>query len=284
MESETVLVFDGSFPGFLCALGDALNILSKNHPLPRFEESGKDCAPGLFSIRLKARRDEARAVRVWKRIESKAGEKAMIECRDAFLSDAPMRFQALGHAMARLYREGPRALDDWADPSMALVAKACLRTRHQAHLATGILRFSELAGGTWYAPLDTDCDVLPLLGNHFSSRFPQSPFVIHDTRRGCAILHDPGARWTIAPGFHIEDSSLYLSAREDAIRDAWRRYFGAVSIEARENPALQAAHMPKKYWKYLPEMNFGQAHGILNPCEDPSWKALVSSNSPRPPD
>jgi probable DNA metabolism protein len=174
-------------------------------------------------------------------------------------------------------------MDDWADPSMALVAKASLRTRHQAHLASGLLRFSELADGIWYAPLDTDCDVLPLLGDHFTSRFPQTPFVIHDTRRGTSILHEPGAGWTIAPGFRIEGSSLPLSAREETIRNAWKRYFGAVSIKERENPALQASYMPKKYWKYLPEMNFGQAHGILGPYEDPSWKPIISSNSPGPP-
>jgi probable DNA metabolism protein len=284
MDSETVLVFDGSFPGFLCALGEALNVKNKGLPLPRIEVSGKDWEPGLFSIQLQVLRDDSRAETVWKRIESRAGAEAMLVCRDAFLSDAAMRFQALAYGMARLYREGPKALDDWADPSMALVAKASLRTRYQAHLASGLLRFSELSGGIWYAPLDADCDVLPLLGDHFSNRFPQSPFVIHDTRRQSAILHEAGGEWTIAPGFQIEGASLPLSAREASIRDAWKRYFGAVSIKERENPALQAARMPKKYWKYLPEMNFGQAHGILGPCEDLSWKSLVSSSSPRPPD
>ena len=283
MERETLLVFDGSFPGFLCALGEAMNHARKDGALPAIA-AAEDCrCPGLFSATLSVPRDEERAAKVWRRIEAKAGAQAMLDCRDAFLSDAPGRHKALAHCLARLYREGPRALDDWADPQVALTAKACLRTRRQAHLICGVLRFSELADGSLYAPLDPDCDILPLLGDHFSARFPATRFVIHDTRRMAAIFHAEGASWAIVPGFEALGLDLPLSERERSVRAAWRRYFGAVSIKERENPRLQAAHMPKKYWKYLPEMEFPGGRGILGPCEETQWNQAESSTLPPAP-
>ena len=76
---------------------------------------------------------------------------------------------------------------------------------------------------------------------------------------------------------------LRLSERERSVRAAWRRYFGAVSIKERENPRLQAAHMPKKYWKYLPEMEFPGGRGILGPCEETQWNQAESSTLPPAP-
>ena len=45
-----------------------------------------------------------------------------------------------------------------------------------------------------------------------------------------------------------------FSPRELELREGWRGYFASVSIAQRENRKLQASHMPKKYWRFLPEM------------------------------
>ena len=79
-----------------------------------------------------------------------------------------------------------------------------------------------------------------------------------------AILHEPGEPWKIARGFSVREEaqdreSPPVTEEEMQIREGWRRYFHSIAIGPRRNPRLQAGHMPKKYWEYLPEMDENEA-------------------------
>ncbi|MDR2103675.1 MAG: DUF4130 domain-containing protein, partial [Treponema sp.] len=54
----------------------------------------------------------------------------------------------------------------------------------------------------------------------------------------------------------------------DPWEDLWRNYHHAINNGDRKNPGLQRRFMPLRYWKYLPEMNFGTSSG-----EDPFSRA-----------
>ena len=155
------------------------------------------------------------------------------------------------------------------EPDICFVEKAAFRAKAQAHLITGLIRFSELKDGSWFAPIEPDCDVLPLIGDHFAARYADMSFAIHDRKRGKALLHSPGNPWRIIAGFTlisekngepigrngtVDETDLPYSANERAIRSGWIRYFDTIAIPQRENPRLQAGHMPRKYWLLLPEM------------------------------
>jgi probable DNA metabolism protein len=40
---------------------------------------------------------------------------------------------------------------------------------------------------------------------------------------------------------------------ETLYQDLWQQYFKSVNIAARKNTRLHIQHMPRRYWKYLPE-------------------------------
>jgi probable DNA metabolism protein len=211
------------------------------------------CA-GLFDESLAVPTDEARAARVWRRLEAKVGEEALRDCFDAFCSDLDGVEDSLASTLARMAREGRGVLGDLGDPNCLRVMEASRRSKAQAHKLTGLLRFAELADGSWYAVMKPECDVLPLIGDHFAARFPGERFVIHDSGRGRAILHEPHGPWRIVGGFSLASAGdLPLSEREKELQTGWRTYFKSVAIAERKNPRLQAGHMPKKYWPFLPE-------------------------------
>lgn len=216
--------------------------------------------------------DEHRAASLWRRLSARSGPETMRSCLEAWCSDLPGRETALCRVMIRLARERVGVLESLCDPDVLLVHKAGVRTRAQAHLHLGIIRFSELTDGTMYAAVQPECDILALVADHFSARFPCVTFVIHDRRRDFAVLHPPGGPWHLVEGFtpswlespRLEgegvlvkgamDGSPPLSAAELQLREGWVRYFTSVSIESRENRTLQMSHVPKKYWRDLPEM------------------------------
>lgn len=264
--AQVVLTYDGSFPGFLCVAAEAINALRSGSPFPAIR--GPEPRQELFDETVPVRTDEARATRLWERLSRKAGETAMRTCLEAFCSDFPAKEEAVARALCRMSREGRNALNDLADLDIGTVDKAAQRARFQAHLITGLVRFSELADASWYAPIEPDCDVLPLIGGHFATRYADMSFAIHDRKRGTAILHSPGCPWRIAGGFSFETGTgtedesgkagePLFSERESLIRSGWTRYFDAVAIAQRENYKVQRGHMPKKYWHLLTEMKSG---------------------------
>lgn len=250
---------DGSWQGFLCAAAEAFNLAKVQGSIPGI--AGPEEHAGLFVEGRQADADPERAEALLGRIRHKAGSEALDTCFKAFCSDTPGREDALARILFRLHREGKQVLDDLGDADANLVFRAARRAGAQAHLVTGLVRFAELSDGSWYAPIAPDCDVLPLVADHFATRFADMNFVIHDRRRGTALLHRPpkandDKSWLIVAGFALDhQGTLPLSEGEKAARSGWARYFDAVAIAERRNPKLQKSHMPMKYWRFLPEMH-----------------------------
>lgn len=260
-QPDAVLLHDGSFSCFLCAVAECLNAAMAGGRPPAVRSAGGPA--GLFENPVPVARDDARAAVLWKRLCSRAGDASMRLVFEAFCSDRPDADSSAAVAVCRLWREGPRALSDLASADMLELEKASARSRAEAHLISGLVRFSELADGSWYASVRPSCDVLPLIGDHFSARFPDALWAIHDLGRGSALVHEAGAPWVLARSFSFtaeEEAQASggvppYSAAERELRHAWSRYFDAVAIQERSNPRLQAGHMPKRYWADLPEMN-----------------------------
>ncbi|HPE88168.1 MAG TPA: DUF4130 domain-containing protein, partial [Spirochaetales bacterium] len=99
-------------------------------------------------------RDDGRAAALWDRLTAKAGVPAMRIVLEAFLSERPDARTNAAVVIRRLRRDGAAALRDLADPVVLSVDKAANRARREAERMTGIARFSELADGSWYAPLE----------------------------------------------------------------------------------------------------------------------------------
>ena len=151
------------------------------------------------------------------------------------------------------------------------------RTRRQwkkilreVHRLQGLLRFRPEADGPgerYTARCAPDYFVLPLLADHFAARFGETPWTIIDEKRRLALVRDRGRppelrpwRKTPVPAGGTADAaadSPALSGGEKNSRpweELWKHYHRAAANEARTNPGLQRQFMPKRYWKYLPEM------------------------------
>lgn len=273
-----VFEYEGGFAGFLCAAAELINASKSGGASLADASPGRSSllvaaaggAAGLFEERVRVARDDGRAAALWRRLSAKAGHEAMETIRAAFLSDLAGADGAAARLLVRMARRGARALDELGDADAILVEKAAHRSRAEAHLMLGLVRFSELADGSYYASIRPDCDTLPLIGDHFAERFPDMRWAIRDRRRGTAAVHLPGAPWRLVEGFNLNGaageeaaegpsfpSATPYSATELELRAAWALYFKSVAIEERANERLQAGHMPKKYWGELPEFGAG---------------------------
>jgi len=110
----------------------------------------------------------------------------------------------------------------------------------------------ELESNILYSQFEGTYNVLSILGSHFFNRLSGERWILHDLKRSTAVLCD-GESW------HIQEvqlpENIKFHEREELFQDLWQTYYKHIAIQERVNPKLQMQNMPKKYWKYLIEMN-----------------------------
>ncbi|WP_343717878.1 UdgX family uracil-DNA binding protein, partial [Inquilinus sp.] len=116
------------------------------------------------------------------------------------------------------------------------------------HRMTAFLRFRRIEaedGERFVAWFEPEHHILRRAAPFFIGRFAAMRWSIL-TPDGS--LHWDGTGLAIGPAMRRADAP-----DEDALEDAWGRYYAATFNPARANPAMMQAEMPKRYWRNLPE-------------------------------
>ena len=143
--------------------------------------------------------------------------------------------------------------------------KESLKVLKEIHLLQGLLRFSPSANGAYIAYCAPDYFILPALAEHFTARFGETPWAIIDEKRNLCLVKEKGGEARIIdlpPSFFCVDETSKAfdkkgnSAKDrDSWEDLWRLYHKSINNEARNNERLQRQFIPKRYHKYLCEMD-----------------------------
>lgn len=105
-----------------------------------------------------------------------------------------------------------------------------------------------------FSEIEPESHVLPLLGEHFSDRFPMVNFMIYDKTHNTCLIHRAGKQWVILQDANLDESRIHhYSRREQEFSGLWKGFVQSIAIEERKNPRCQMNFMPKKYWKHMTE-------------------------------
>ena len=170
----------------------------------------------------------------------------------AWMSEQPIETEMLVFGRRVIAAADRRAAEktaaDRGEPDTLTVLTAASRVQHEIHRMLGLLRFFPDEKGVYIARCGPDHFVLPALGEHFTVRFGETAWAVFDEKRGLCLRRFPGGRAKI----HAQNG--FFSGGGDEWEDLWRHYHKTINNEERNNPDLQRRLMPKRYWKYLPEM------------------------------
>lgn len=240
----TTWSYDGTFEGFLSLINESY--LQKSLPDAITSEEAE---PSLIDEQMWIETDEAIARKVARSLQEKFPKEAFQRIKHAFLCDDshPERELLL---YIRLGFKSPHYLDDFAHPIVYAIHAHERRVLSTLHKMNAYLRFEELEDKTLYARIAPPRNVLPLMGGHFRKRLRGENFIIHDTARSIALLHQWGeSRMMSIASYDIPT----LSSEEEKFRSLWKTFFERVAIESRINPKLQQSHVPLKYRTYMSE-------------------------------
>lgn len=244
-----ILVYDGSLCGYLCALEKGMERPDTVEDLLSDEAASGFLLGDFFHVAS----DPAGEVRFQKRIKTLSSA-IYGHLLYAWLAETEgcemLGFRYLCAAL----NYGKSADSHLADPAILAMTKLVMKVGGERHRMMGLLRFSEAADGTFYAPFEPDHNITALVAGHFAARIPDRDWIIHDVKRGiAAVFRASEHRYEVVTG--ELSAEVEYTQEELRYRELWRSFHKTIAIGERTNPNLQKRFMPSRYWKHLTEKN-----------------------------
>lgn len=241
-------IFDGTFEGLLTSIYEAFY----RRQSPDHISCGDQLQGDLLSCCVHIAADNEKADKVLKSIRSKISPDVLEHAFHAYLSE----IDDIGVWIYRYLKLGWKvgsAVDSylWED-EVRVVQQAAKKVEFESHRMMGLLRFRELRGGIYYAPMGPDHNIVSLLAPHFAGRLSNQQWMIHDIKRDIAAVYNK-KNWTIA--VIRQRNALPLHGDELEFQRLWKQYYKSIAIRGKRNAKLQRQFMPSRYWLYLVEKN-----------------------------
>lgn len=250
-----IYVFDGSLEGLLTAVFEYY----ERKPSQMKLVAQQHFQPVLLDEVMEVISDNAKATRVWNGLEKKIGKSWLLRFYKAFLSEDAATFQELFHFACYIFDNQKGAEQNFGHPAVIALTQMERSVSRERHRMKAFIRFQETTDGVFYASVEPDFNVLPLISQFFKNRYADQRWIIYDLKRKYGLYYDLEKVEEIVLEQQPEiKAKAYLSS--DLLRDKeqlygllWNDYFKSTNIPARKNMKLHIRHVPKRYWKYLTE-------------------------------
>ncbi|MFC4096667.1 TIGR03915 family putative DNA repair protein [Euzebyella saccharophila] len=253
MINSKILVYDGSFNGFLTAVFTAFDEKVSVSDIQREDEYQS----GLFSESETVITDSEKAKRVWYGIDKKS-HTAIKQIYFAFLSESRGIEMLLYRYIRKLFSKQDASPSDYSDGIVLKTSQLAKSVGREKHRMEAFVRFQLTKDGIYFANIEPDFNVLPLISKHFRSRYADQYWLIYDVKRKYGLYYDlkkveivtMDLKELLTNSIHKSET---LTAAEYDFQDLWNNYFKSTNIKSRINLKLHQQHVPKRYWKYLSE-------------------------------
>ena len=252
-----IFTYDKTFDGLLSCVFFAY----EQKKFPDFILSESDQKPLFVDEQYRIITEKEKSLRVWKALEKKLSKIAQNMMLSVWLSELP-ETEMLLFRYIRKNIDHPEGIEmNFGDDDVLRIKEIAQKVAKEAEQLRQFVRFQETADGIYFAPVSPRYDVLSLIVSHFQSRYAGQPWIIYDTNRNTGLYYD--TRSVVEVSFSQKDLSDLrlgvldeekLSSDETFFQQMWKEYFKSTTIKDRNNLKLQRQNRPRRYWRYLTEM------------------------------
>ena len=259
----SIILYESSFEGWLSAVfyvyahklqqDEILRLLAEN-----------DYVPSLIDHYVSVPCNAEHAERVLVKLNALLGRSGIRQILWGYLSEkdniGTTLFRIVKYAIDYPNRQIMQDLGHMDVLELAQTVKSVGREKHRME---AFVRFEHTTQDIYFARVEPDFNVLPLIGEHFRQRYQDQHWAIYDLYRGYGIFYDkslsspskPAALQTITDVDEsvLQDPASVHSPNEQRYQKFWQGYFKNVNISERKNPRLHKQYLPQRYWKYLSE-------------------------------
>lgn len=249
-----MVLYDGSFEGLLSAV---FEIFEYKITDPRIQKK-ESASPSFFGKVHTAETCLVKAERVYKKLRQLLTANGVAQLYKTHLSEISGIEDHIYRYIAYALSSKTPVENNFAHPDILMVQQTSRKVHREKHRMEAFVRFQLTKDGLYYAIIQPDFNVLPLIAKHFEDRYADQRWLIYDCRRGYGLYYDLEQTAQVSLHFTADlDNPQQLAAiadeHEALYQSLWQQYFGSVNIAARKNTKLHIRHMPKRYWRYLVE-------------------------------
>ncbi|QJD98113.1 DNA metabolism protein [Mucilaginibacter robiniae] len=248
----TTLIYDGTFEGLLTVVFEIYERRLQQVKL----QKGVWLSMALFEDVLQITTDNGRAGRVLNGLRSRLSAEGLQRLYAAHLAEVESEDGMILGYIRYVFDAPFNVEEDYGNKYVLRLSEIVRTVRREKHRMEAFVRFKELQDKTFYATIEPDFNVLPLLGKHFKDRYADQKWIIYDIKRNYGLHYDLHDLQFITLDFSTTNPTNVISAyqeNESLYQDLWKNYFKSANIPARKNTKLHMRHIPKRYWRHLPE-------------------------------
>lgn len=183
----TTLVYDGTFGGFLTAVFLVYSEYRGEERIDIIPPSRHQ--PGIFMTERVVDHDPVLADRVWNGLLRHLTREQAKDIYATFLGESPAREGLMLDYIRKVFATGGEVAADYLDETARMVRVWGRRLKREKAHQESTIRFHESSTGEYYALIEPDYDVLPLITDYFRERYDE-PWVIYDIRRAYGVHFD----------------------------------------------------------------------------------------------
>ena len=253
-ETTIIYVYDNTFEGLLTAVFEGY--VQKHWQAQIMTDI--EYTPQLFALKYIVETNADKASRVWKGLLAKMEKSERSLLVKCFLSELPQREEIIYQYIQYALRSHQNIARDYGNKYVLELAQIVKMVGREKHRMEAFVRFQKLGDGTYYAVVEPDFNVLPLIASHFKRRYADQRWIIYDIKRKYGIAYDLEKVTQITMNFDSENITAEnvvaaYDVEEELYQTLWKAFFNSVNIKERKNMKLHLRSMPHRYWKYLTE-------------------------------
>jgi probable DNA metabolism protein len=248
------ITYDGTFEGWLSVVFEVYE-----YKFSDVEICKKDrFQANVFNKHHESYFDQKKSVRVWKGLTAKLSASALSALYKAFLSEEKGIENVLLRYVQYVLVSKKNVERDYSNAAVLMVAQTAKKVYRESHRIEAFVRFQLTADNLYYAICQPDFNVLPLIQKHFKDRYADQRWLIYDSSRNYGIYYNLSVVENVEMSFSEQinrgkNVAVITDEKEELYQKLWQQYFSSVNIAARKNMKLHIQHMPRRYWKFLPE-------------------------------
>ena len=247
------LLYDGSFDGLLTAIFEAFEYRYQEVEIFSRENFQQE---NMFAEIHEVYTNEEKSERVLKKLEQSIGKSGISQLLSVYFSELPeMERLILSAIQQSIQHPKENVLQNFADNDILEISKICKSVSRERHRMTAFVRFEKMQDDVYFAKIDPDFNVLPLIRKHFKNRYADQKWMIYDLKRQYGLFYDLEHCEFFYPNekINLNQYQEKFHEEEKKYQTLWQSYFTKTNIVERKNTKLHIQHVPKRYWKYLTE-------------------------------
>lgn len=252
----TQFIYDGSYAGLFSSIFEVYERKCTDASIVKQQ----NLQALVFSENIEVSTDPGKAERVLKGLRKKVSPECFANLYSCYLSELKGIENTLLQFVQYVFSSRKNIEDDFGHHAVLDVAQVARKVGREKHRFEAFVRFENIGDKFFYAPIDPDYNVLPLIVPHFKRRYADQDWIIYDTKRRYGVHYNQHTEQVneaiidfTAHSTDLTPTGISFDPDEMLYQDLWKNYFKSTNIPMRRNMKLHLQHVPKRYWKYLVE-------------------------------